>query len=89
MGTGTTILAMAEAGATRDLVHSTKAGAAFSASDTAGIKEFIVRSMNPTGGFSQAGKNGTLAEYEIQSVARCLAQQLDRLSGLGVDCHAA
>jgi len=82
MGTGTTILAMAEAGATRDLVHSTKAGAAFSASDTAGIKEFIVRSMNPTGGFSQAGKNGTLAEYEIQSVARCLAQQLDRLSGL-------
>jgi Glycosyltransferase Family 4 len=89
MGTGTTILAMAEAGATRDLVHSTKAGAAFSTSDTAGIKEFIVRSLNPAGEFAQTGKNGALAEYEIQSIARCLAQQLDRLSGLEAESHAA
>ena len=89
MGTGTTILAMAEAGATRDLVHSTAAGAAFSTSDTGGIKEFIVRSMNPTGGFVQAAKNGALAEYETQSITRCLVRQLDRLSGIGVDCHAA
>lgn len=89
MGTGTTILAMAEAGATRDLVHSTRAGAAFSASDTGGIKEFILRSMNPTGGFSQTGINGALAEYEVQSIARCLAQQLDRLIGVEADNHAA
>jgi hypothetical protein len=89
MGTGTRILAMAEAGATRDLLHSTKAGAAFSASDTGGIKEFIFRSVNATDGVAQAGKNGALDEYEIQSIARCLAQQLDRLSGVGGDRNAA
>jgi hypothetical protein len=89
MGTGTTILAIAEAGATHDLIHSTRAGAAFSVSDTVGIKEFIFRSMNVTGGSTLAGKNCAIAEYEIQALTGRLAQQLDRLSGLGVDSHAA
>jgi Glycosyl transferase 4-like domain len=45
MGTGTKIMALAEDGATCDLVRSTGVGAAFRPSDTAGIKEFLVRSM--------------------------------------------
>jgi hypothetical protein len=80
MGSGTKILALAEDGATCDLVRSTGVGAAFRPSDTAGIKEFVLRSMNPDSWSIQAKNKGSVSEYEIQSLTRRLARYLDSFS---------
>jgi hypothetical protein len=81
MGTGTKILALAESGATSDLVYSTGVGEAFRPSDIAGIKEFVLRSMHPTSGLGQAQMRSVVSDYEVSSITRRLAQHLDRLNG--------
>ena len=81
MGTGTKILALAEEGATSDLIHSAAAGAVFSPSDTAGIKEFICQSMNQTGDPGRKATNSVGVYCDIRSLTRRLAEHLDRLSG--------
>ena len=80
MGTGTNILALAEDGATSDLVRSTGVGVAFRPSDTAGIKEFLLRSMKEDCLSTQFKNKGAVSEYEIQSVTRRLARYLDSFS---------
>jgi hypothetical protein len=82
MGTGTKILALAEGGATSDLVRSTGIGAAFRPSDTAGIKEFLLLSMKYDCMSIQSKNKGPVSEYEIQSLTRRLARYLDSSSGL-------
>jgi hypothetical protein len=79
MGAGTRILALAEDGATCDLVRSTGVGAAFRPSDTAGIKEFVFRSMNQDRESARPGNKGPVSEYEIRSLTRRLARYLDGL----------
>jgi hypothetical protein len=81
MGTGTKILALAEEGATRDLIHSAAAGAVFFSSDTAGIKEFISRSMSQKGDPGRKATNSVDIDCEIRALTRRLAEHLDRLSG--------
>ena len=80
MGSGTKILALAEDGATCDLVRSTGVGAAFRPSDTAGIKEFLLRSMKYDCLSSQSKNKGPVSEYEIHSLTRRLAQYLNSVS---------
>jgi glycosyltransferase involved in cell wall biosynthesis len=46
MGTGTSILAITEDGATSDLLRSTHRGGVFDPTDIEGIKEFILHAMN-------------------------------------------
>jgi hypothetical protein len=81
MGTGTRILALAESGATCDLVHSTGVGAAFRPSDVAGIKDFILRSMLSSMETGSPKHQGAVSSYEIRSITRRLARSLDAL------CH--
>jgi hypothetical protein len=81
MGTGTKILALAEEGATKDLIHSAAAGAVFFPSDTAGIKEFICRSMSQNGEPGRKATNSAGVDCEIRALTRRLAEHLDRLSG--------
>lgn len=83
MGTGTRILALAEDGATCDLVRSTGVGSAFRPSDTAGIKEFLLRSMSPDCLSIESKSKGPVSEYEIQSLTRRLARYLDSFGGQG------
>jgi hypothetical protein len=80
MGIGAKVLALAEDGATCDLVRSTGVGAAFRPSDTAGIKEFLLRSMKYDCWSIQSKNNGPVSEYEIQSLTRRLARCLDSFS---------
>ena len=81
MGIGTTVLALTEDGATSDLVQATGIGAVFQHSDVAGIKKFIVRSMNCPADAVLPAKNRTVADYEIRSLARSLAHHLDQIIG--------
>lgn len=85
MGIGTKIMALAEEGATRDLVQSTGIGAVFHPLDTAGIKEFILRSMNSSADDVRSLKNGTVADYEIGSLVCRLAGRLDHVIGRAED----
>ncbi|THJ19421.1 MAG: glycosyltransferase family 4 protein [Nitrospira sp. CG24E] len=87
MGTGTKILALAEDGATCDLVRSTGIGAAFRPSDTAGIKEFLLRSMKQDCVSIQSKNNGPVSEYEIQALTRRLARYLDSFSSPAVSAE--
>ncbi|NWF73540.1 MAG: glycosyltransferase [Nitrospirae bacterium] len=80
MGIGTRILALAENGATCDLVRSTGVGVAFGPSDTAGIKEYLLRSVKDDCLSIQSKNKGPVSEYEIQSLTRRLARYLDSFS---------
>lgn len=79
MGAHTVVLALAEAGATQDLVERTRAGKAFSPSDVAGIKDFILESY---GAFLTQGKVpfvGDVEPFESSRITRALAEHLDRI----------
>lgn len=52
LGSGTAILAIAEPGATADLISQTECGRSFSAADSAGLAEYLA-SLLRTGGFRQ------------------------------------
>ena len=87
MGTGTNILALAESGATCDLIHSTGVGAVFRPSDTAGIKEYLLGSMNADCGLVQSKGKRSVSEYEVHSLTRRLARYLDGLSSPAEDAE--
>lgn len=79
MGTGTRIMALAEDGATRDVVEATGSGVVFHPSDTAGIKEFIFHSINGCSDVVRSLENGTVEDYEIGSLVCRLADHLDHV----------
>ncbi len=79
MGMQTVVLALAEAGATQDLVERTRVGRVFRPSDVAGVKEFILKSY---GAFVEQGDvpfAGEVNSFESNRITRTLAEHLDRI----------
>lgn len=77
IGVGTRILALAEEGATADLVDSTGAGKAFDPSDIEGITEFIYQSITHAKDLKQ-GDPQALQGLEVEEVTKDLARQINR-----------
>jgi glycosyltransferase involved in cell wall biosynthesis len=78
LGAGARILAIADEGATSDLVHSTGSGQAFAPGDVAGIKAFIDREIDArTTGQSRATG---LCRFDVQRIATDLAGHLERIA---------
>jgi Glycosyl transferase 4-like domain len=76
MGTKTRVLALAEEGATSDLIRSTGIGGVFRPGDIAGIKDFINASFisrNAGAGLTHE----TVNRFEINSLTRDLVDYLD------------
>lgn len=79
MGMQTVVLAIAEAGATQDLVERTRVGRVFRPSDVAGVRDFILKSY---GAFAKQGDvpfAGEVKSFESNRITRALAEHLDRI----------
>jgi glycosyltransferase involved in cell wall biosynthesis len=78
LGAGIKILAIAEPGATSDLINSTKCGKAFLPSDTAGIKEFILQAMNNE---KTTGENysAVLHQFDAKRLSESLSDNLNKI----------
>lgn len=79
MGANTVVLAIAEAGATQELVERTRAGKVFRPSDVAGVKDFILESY---GAFVTQGDVpfiGDVESFESNRITHSLAEYLDRI----------
>lgn len=83
IGAGTDILALAEEGATSDLIRSTGTGATFGQTDIAGLKEFILQSMARQHNPRSEETTRAVAMYEIRAIVRKLALHLDGIPNTG------
>jgi len=79
MGVGTRVLALAKEGATANLVRNTGIGAVFDPSDIAGIKGFIGQSFEEYGTSGCRIKPDAANQYDLDSISRRLADELNRL----------
>ncbi len=78
MGAGARILAIAEDGATSDLIRDTDAGRAFAPGDIEGIEAFIEDEMAAERPWTAAQKL-RLARFDARRIAEELASHLDRV----------
>lgn len=79
MGVGTRVLALANEGATANLVKDTGIGAAFDPSDIAGIKGFIGRSLGEREASTCSFKPDAVKQYDLNSISSRLADELSRI----------
>lgn len=79
MGVGTRVLALAKEGATANLIRNTEIGAVFDPSDIAGIKGFIGQSLEECRTSGCWLKPEAVNQFDLSSVSRRLADELDRL----------
>lgn len=89
MGAGTRVLALAKEGATADLFRSTEFGGVFDPSDAAGIKTFIGRSFKECATSECWIKPDAVSPFDLDSVSRRLAEELNRLCVVEPDSGAA
>ena len=77
IGLGTTILALTEEGATRDLINgSLVAGASFYPSDIDGIKKFILEEINKVDSMIHGSNVNRLSEFDSKVVTQKLDNDL-------------
>lgn len=79
MGIGTKILAIAEEGATADLIRSTGVGGAFSPSDIEGIKKFVLQVSHEKDRSRDGAELEAAARFDVTELTRQLAARLDRI----------
>lgn len=79
MGIGTKILAIAEEGATADLIRSTGVGGAFSPSDIEGIKKFVLQVSHENDRSRDGAELEAAARFDVTELTRQLAARLDRI----------
>ncbi len=79
LGVGTKILAIAEPGATSDLINSTKCGKAFLPSNTAGIKEFIWQVMNYGKSAEDNYYSAVLHQFDAKRLSESLSDNLNKI----------
>ena len=89
LGTGSSILAIAEEGASADLIRQTRAGESFAPEDIKGIKRFIWEEMT-----SRESKNrdysNALARFDIRRITEDLARNLEWVGNQGApDAHGS
>jgi hypothetical protein len=77
LGTGVRILALAEDGATADLIRDTASGRAFAPGDVDGIEAFLSAEMSGRGAAGPAQK-AALARFDARRITEELARHLDR-----------
>ena len=82
MGAHIVVLALAEAGATQDLVERTRAGRAFRPSDVAGVKDFILESYGVFVTQGDVPFVGDVEAFESNRITRSLAEYLDRICAI-------
>jgi hypothetical protein len=75
LGTGSRILAIAEDGATADLLKETQSGGAFSSGDVDGIAAFI---LDELGAPATSPPAASLRRYELTAITRDLVDHLSR-----------
>ena len=83
LGAGVRILAIAESGATADLVSNSGSGRAFPPADVAGIKEFILHEMGSRGATNQTGA-ANIVRFDVRRITEDLAANLNRIATVGV-----
>jgi glycosyltransferase involved in cell wall biosynthesis len=79
MAAQTVVLALAEAGATQDLVERTRVGGVFRPSDVAGVRDFILKAY---GAFVKQGDvpfAGEVTLFESSRITRALSEHLNRI----------
>lgn len=79
MGTGTKVLALAEDGATGDLIRATGIGEVFSPTDVAGIKKFICNSFKACTNSGVGSGAGVVDQFDINAITQHLVEYLDRI----------
>ena len=79
MGLGTTILALAGAGVTTDLIRATGAGVAVDPTDVQGIKSVICQLYGQREQLQSGGQTPSLQRFDTQLLTGHLAEQLDGL----------
>ncbi|MDF0665651.1 MAG: glycosyltransferase [Nitrospira sp.] len=79
MGMQTVVLAIAEAGATQDLMERTRVGWVFRPSDVAGVRDFIMKSYGAFVGQGDVPFAGEVESFESNRITRALAEHLDRI----------
>ena len=89
MGAGTRVLALAKAGATADLIGKSGIGGVFDPSDVAGIKGFIGRSFEECRTSECWIKPDAASPFDLDSVSRRLADELNRLCVVEPDAEAS
>jgi hypothetical protein len=89
LGTGVRILAIAEDGATSDLIRDTGSGRAFASENIDGIEAFIHEEMTGQGS-ATPGQRAGLARFDARRITEELASQLDRIARMApADAPAA
>jgi hypothetical protein len=79
MGAGTKILALADEGATCDLIRSTGIGGVFHPSDIVGIKNFITQSLSAGAVFGTSLKTEAVNQFNVAAITRSLVDYLDQI----------
>jgi glycosyltransferase involved in cell wall biosynthesis len=79
MGTGTRVLALAEEGATSELIRATGIGGVFSPTDVAGIKNFISDSFRASINSGVGSRAGVVDQFDINAITKNLVDHLDRI----------
>jgi glycosyltransferase involved in cell wall biosynthesis len=89
LGTGVRILAVAEDGATSDLIRDTGSGRAFASGNIDGIEAFIHEEMTRRGS-ATPGRRAGLARFDARRITEELAGHLDRVARMApADAPAA
>jgi len=79
MGAGVPVLALTKAGATRDLIESTKIGGAFAPEDEEGIMNFIYETFKGADGMAHHGEYRKVSQFHIETITGKLVRSLGGL----------
>lgn len=77
MGMGTRVLALARNGATAQLIRDTRIGGVFDPTDIPGIKNFISRAYQERGAPREPGVADRVKQFDLDSVASRLVEELE------------
>lgn len=77
IGAGTKILAIAEEGATADLIHATRCGRAFHPSDIEGIRDFIFQTMTSETSIAEDHSEAA-SQFDAKRTTESLSDNLNR-----------